>query len=156
MKDIKEIWNNKRLRFLCFLRSKDEQRVYLGGDTIEPVSNKVLHWKFTRDIGWEHLSVSTSTKCPTWEQMCFMKDQFWNDNEVCFQLHPKKEDYVNNHNYCLHIWKQIDGDIPTPPRIMVGVKNEEDMKQIKEIIKNGVGVLKIEDCIQDEMFVNRR
>lgn len=155
MKDIKEIWNNKRLRFLRFLRSKDEQRVNLGGDTIEPVSNKVLHWKFTRDMGWEHLSVSTKTKCPTWEQMCFMKEQFWNDDEVCYQLHPKKEDYISNHDYCLHIWKPIDCDIPTPPRIMVGIKNEEDINIFKEMINNGIGVLKEKDCIQDEMFVNR-
>lgn len=87
-------------------------------------------------VGWEHLSVSTPTRCPTWDEMCKMKEIFWNDDEVCIQFHPKKEDYVNNHSFCLHIWKPIDKEIPTPPSVMVGIRKnhiEEDLKKIKEL-----------------------
>lgn len=47
------------------------------------------------------------------------------EDKVCMQLHPRKEDYVNNHPHCLHIWKPINKKIPTPPSIMVGLKNLE-------------------------------
>ena len=66
--------------------------------------------------------------------MCVIKDCFWNEDEVCMQLHPAKKDYVNNHNYCLHIWK-----IPTPPSIMVGIKDNytpDELEEIKNMIKN--------------------
>lgn len=98
--------------------------------------DKALHFIFSWGCGFEHLSVSTSVKTPTWEQMCFMKDIFWNDDEICMQLHPKKEEYVNNHNYCLHIWKPINQEIPTPPSIMIGIRKnhiEEDIKKINEL-----------------------
>lgn len=153
MKDFKEIWNNKRIKFIRFLRNKNETEFNLAGTCIDPATNKQMFFKFTRNMGWEHLSVSLPHRCPTWEQMCFMKDQFWNDDEVCFQLHPKKEDYVNNHNYCLHIWRNIETEIITPPRIMVGVKDVSDLVKIKEMADKGIGVLKFEDCIQDEMFI---
>src|SRR5690349_6482303 len=30
--------------------------------------------------GWEHVSISipSEDRCPTWEEMCFVKDLFWN------------------------------------------------------------------------------
>ncbi len=97
---------------------------------------KALHFIFSNGCGFEHLSVSTPLKTPTWEQMCKMKDIFWNEDEVCMQLHPKKEDYVDNMRYCLHIWKPIDKEIPTPPSIMVGFrkgKEVEDTNILKEL-----------------------
>ena len=95
--------------------------------------DKALHFIFSWGCGFEHLSVSTPIKTPTWEQMCFMKELFWRDDEVCMQLHPKKEDYVNNMEYCLHIWKPIEKEIPTPPSIMLGFrvgKEKEDIEQL--------------------------
>lgn len=97
--------------------------------------DEALHFIFSRGLEWEHLSVSTPVKTPTWEQMCKMKEIFWGDDEVCMELHPKKEDYVNMHPYCLHIWKPIGIEIPTPPSILVGIrkgKELEDMQKIKE------------------------
>ena len=96
--------------------------------------DKALHFIFSWGE-WEHLSVSTPVKTPTWEQMCKMKEIFWKDDEVCMELHPKKEEYVNNHPYCLHIWRPIGVEIPTPPSILVGFrtgKEFEDIQKIKE------------------------
>ena len=103
---------------------------------VENSPDKVLHFIFSWGCGFEHLSVSTPVRCPTWDEMCKMKEIFWNDDEICMQLHPKKEDYVNNMQYCLHIWKPINQEIPTPPSIMVGFrkgKEQEDFKQIIEL-----------------------
>lgn len=69
--------------------------------------------------------------------MCFMKDIFWNEDEVCMQIHPKKENYVNIMPYCLHIWRPINKEIPTPPNIMVGFRKEkEDIQELIEFYKD--------------------
>jgi hypothetical protein len=54
--------------------------------------------------------------------MCFVKSLFWDDEESVMQLHPPKSQWVNNHPYCLHLWKQDSVEIPLPLQIMVGVK----------------------------------
>lgn len=74
--------------------------------------------------GWEHVSISpaNSHKIPSWNVMCILKDMFFNEEEVVMQLHPKKSEYINNMNTCLHLWKPIAETIPTPPSILVGLK----------------------------------
>jgi hypothetical protein len=79
--------------------------------------------------GWEHVSVHAyyqdghriKLRTPTWKEMHFVKGQFWDDEDVVMQLHPKKSEYVNNHPHVLHLWRPTMGAIPTPPSIMVGV-----------------------------------
>ena len=104
----------------------------------KPKFENELFFIFSTGCGFEHLSVSTADRCPTWEEMCYMKDIFWNNDEVCMQLHPKKEEYVNNHNYCLHIWKPINQEIPTPPSVLIGIRKGhefEDIEKMKELSK---------------------
>lgn len=71
--------------------------------------------------GWEHVSISLKKRCPTWEEMCFFKDIFWNDNECVIQYHPPRKNYVNCHKYCLHLWRPINEQVPMPPKILVGI-----------------------------------
>lgn len=66
--------------------------------------------------------------------MCFIKDTFWNKDECCIEYHPAKKDYVNNHEYCLHIWKPINLEIPMPPSIMIGLKKDYSDKEFSELI----------------------
>lgn len=73
--------------------------------------------------GWEHVSVSRKDRCPTWEEMCQVKAMFWDAEYVVVQFHPRESEYVNNHAFCLHLWRQVDADFPTPPSIFVGVKD---------------------------------
>lgn len=54
---------------------------------------------------WEHVSVSCEDRCPTWEEMQRVKELFWRDDETVIQFHPPKSEYVNHHQYCLHLWK---------------------------------------------------
>lgn len=72
--------------------------------------------------GWEHVSVSLPTRCPTWDEMCYVKSIFWDDEDTVMQLHPPKSQWVNNHPYCLHLWRPVAVEIPLPPSIMVGIK----------------------------------
>lgn len=71
---------------------------------------------------WDHISVSLETRCPSWAEMCFVKDLFFEPHEVAMQLHPAKADYVNHHPYCLHLWRPQAKRIPLPPSIFVGPK----------------------------------
>jgi hypothetical protein len=76
--------------------------------------------------GWEHVSVAPGSpnrkKCPTWDEMCAIKDMFFEPEETVVQYHPAKSDYVNNHPYCLHMWRPTWYDMPKPPAIYVGIK----------------------------------
>lgn len=100
------------------------------------IRNKIATVKFTKAMNWEHLSVSFPDETPSWDDMQSMKEMFWKDDEECFQLHPKKENYINNHEHCLHIWRPIDGNFPIPPSIFVGFrqgKQDEDIQALKEM-----------------------
>lgn len=88
---------------------------------------------------WEHVSVS-ALFTPTWNEMCWVKDAFWEDEEFVLQFHPPKSEYVNVHGRCLHLWRPIPGriemskllsrddsdpaffflwDLPRPPKVAV-------------------------------------
>lgn len=72
------------------------------------------------EVPWEHVSVSTRIRLPTWGEMCWVKDQFWDPEEVVIQYHPRRSRYVNHHPYCLHLWRPLFVELPEPPTIAVG------------------------------------
>ncbi len=83
-------------------------------------------------LGWEHVSVhlyadsnARRVYTPNWNDMCKVKDLFWDDEDVVMQLHPAKSQYVNNHPNTLHLWRPINSVILVPPSILVGVKGLE-------------------------------
>ena len=56
--------------------------------------------------GWDHISISpNAARCPTWDEMTFVKDLFFRDDEPAMQLHPPKAVYINQHAYVLHLWR---------------------------------------------------
>jgi len=80
----------------------------------------------TSGSGWDHVSISITKKqkkgkprCPNWEEMCYVKDLFFEETEVVIQYHPAKKDYVNLHPYVLHLWKPHEYELPTPPISLV-------------------------------------
>lgn len=83
-----------------------------GGDDDDPKSQ-----------GWEHVSISLRRRTPNWREMCFVKDLFWNDNECVVQFHPPKSEYVNQHPFCLHLFRHRTLAFPMPPSVLVGVKD---------------------------------
>ena len=86
---------------------------------------KVLYHCIVSDgMGWEHVSVTLSNgnRLPTWTEMCFIKDTFWDKKDTVFQIHPAHKDYVNCHPYCLHLWRKPDLEFPLPPSVLVGPK----------------------------------
>lgn len=69
--------------------------------------------------GWEHVSVSLTDRQPRWNEMCKIKDLFWDKEDCVIQYHPPESKYVNNHPYVLHMWRPTELVIPMPPIIMV-------------------------------------
>lgn len=75
--------------------------------------------------GWEHVSVSLPDmreKCPSWPEMCLVKDLFWAPEQCVVQFHPPASEYVNQHAGCLHLWHQTRTPMVTPPKILVGLQ----------------------------------
>lgn len=82
------------------------------------------------EVPWEHVSVSAralnfikSVRCPTWEEMAWIKSLFWDDEDAVVEYHPPKSEYVNYHPHTLHLWKPLDHYLPLPPSIAVGPKS---------------------------------
>lgn len=70
--------------------------------------------------GWDHISVSCRKRCPTWDEMTYVKRLFFKPDEVAYQLHVGVEDHVNFHVNCLHLWRPLCEKIPLPPKGMIG------------------------------------
>jgi hypothetical protein len=74
--------------------------------------------------GWEHVSVhvqeNNKRRVPRWDEMCKIKDIFWDEEDVVVQYHPRKSEYVNLYPLTLHLWKPINQEFLTPPAYMVG------------------------------------
>lgn len=76
---------------------------------------------------WEHVSVKIvdvvnglrKIRIPTWDEMCKVKELFWNEEETVIQIHPAKSEYVNTHACVLHLWRPRDGKLRLPPKICV-------------------------------------
>lgn len=76
--------------------------------------------------GWEHVSVSVAPdkpserrRLPTWEEMNFVKELFWSDDETVVQFHPRKTSYVNLNPWVLHLWRKIGLEYMLPPSYMI-------------------------------------
>lgn len=68
---------------------------------------------------WEHISVTPKNqkRCPTWDEMCAIKKMFFRPEEECVEFHPKESKYVNENEYCLHIWRPADGNLRNPTKV---------------------------------------
>jgi hypothetical protein len=65
--------------------------------------------------GWEHVSVSIKDRCPTWDEMEWVKRKLWQDDDTVMQLHVPPAEHQNYHPYCLHLWRPTFTVIPRPP-----------------------------------------
>lgn len=126
MKSFEEIQQSNRLIIAQTGIDGGQGEIHLG------MWKGIVIWSFGG--GWEHVSVCPYKKriVPSWDDMCTIKDIFWNDNECVVQYHPPKSEYVNNLENCLHLWRPINKSMPVPPSIMVGIR---DGQRLDEAIK---------------------
>ncbi len=69
--------------------------------------------------GWDHVSISLARRCPSWDEMEWIKKIFFKDDELVMQLHVPTGKHINVHPNCLHLWRPQDQEIPIPPLWMV-------------------------------------
>ena len=99
-------------------------RLPLGGSTVRCVVSDGSD--APPEYRWQHVSVSVEgdPRPPRWATMCWVKDLFWEPEDVVMQLHPRRSEYVNQHPATLHLWRPLPPNppIPEPLSIMVGMK----------------------------------
>lgn len=117
MRDIEDIKNNNRFT-IKQLGVDGGSGLILLPINLNP-KRKLANVVFSWGMGWDHVSVSYNDRCLTWEEMCIVKDIFFQEEECAIQYHPPKSEYVNNHPYVLHLWKPQGEYIPRPPMHLV-------------------------------------
>lgn len=89
--------------------------------------------------GWQHVSVSGHEGImPTWDVMDTIKNKFFRDEEFVVEYHPKKAEYVNNLENCLHMWAPLDRELPYPDLEKIR-KNKPKLIDKKPVRINGKG-----------------
>jgi hypothetical protein len=52
-----------------------------------------------------HVSASYPDKDPSWQDIIEIRYAFFSGKIDCMMVLPKREDYVNLHQHCFHIWQ---------------------------------------------------
>ncbi|MDP4158205.1 MAG: hypothetical protein Q8911_00375 [Bacillota bacterium] len=108
----------KNLNDLNHLRIIDDGDEYNGAFEVK-IKGEKYFVIVSNGLDWEHVSVSSKHKIPSWTTMNTIKDMFFHENEAVIQIHPPKSDYVNVHKNCLHLWRPLGAEMPLPPKICV-------------------------------------
>lgn len=95
-----------------------------------PIDGGELKVIASSGAGWEHVSVSRARRCPNWPEMAHIKELFFLETETVMQLHVPSSEHVNDHNYCLHLWRPLNAEIPRPPSWMVGGCSKEEAERL--------------------------
>lgn len=53
----------------------------------------------------KHVSISKPDRYPTWDEIIAIKLLLFGDRKDAMMVMPKREDYVNVHKFCFHIWE---------------------------------------------------
>lgn len=110
------------------LRTADVLRIYgsFGDETCgvfvvpSPIDGAPLKVIASSECDWDHVSVSRVNRTPNWPEMARVKELFFRDGETVMQLHVPAADHINDHPFCLHLWRPQKEEIPRPPSFMVG------------------------------------
>lgn len=74
---------------------------------------EMMEWGLSGEH-FEHVSVSLGYRCPRWDEMCWVKDLFFEPEECVMQLHVPRSQHINDHPYCLHLWRPTKTPVPMP------------------------------------------
>jgi len=129
MKSIDEIKGSKKVKIKVIGADGGQGFISL------PIWKGSVIW--SNGAGWEHVSVSPNNLrvIPTWDDMCFIKDIFFRDDEAVIQIHPPKDVYVDNMPNCLHLWRCTYKEMVLPPSCLVGIRKGQSIKELKEEIR---------------------
>lgn len=132
------------------LRSLDQNRVYMpefNDPNLDKSKNGMFEFMINKDLyfvvasecdGWQHVSISNMNlnKMPTWDVLEYIKNKFFHADEFTVEFHPKKADYINNVENCLHMWAPVDKTLPYPDMEAIK-KNKPQIIEKRAAIANG-------------------
>lgn len=131
MKKLDEILKNKRIwghEAMWFM-------AHSARVTLPDCGTCSVIWSDCED-GMEHVSVSPKKqfRIPSWDDMCVLKDIFFEDEEEAYQIHPKKSQYVNAVENCLHLWKPKGHEIDELTKQTRWISVDEKLPDPDELI----------------------
>jgi hypothetical protein len=87
-----------------------------NGSFIVPLEGEIWHVRISDGWGFRHASITNAQKkqLPPYQIMCRVKESFYADDAWVVQYFPPKEEHINDHPLCLHLWESIDKEMPTP------------------------------------------
>jgi len=88
-------------------------------EVASPIDGVQMNIIASSDGGWEHISVSRRNRIPNWIEMQHVKEMFFQENETVLQFHVPKNDHINIHDNCLHLWRSTEFEHMLPPPYMV-------------------------------------
>jgi hypothetical protein len=59
---------------------------------------------------WLHVSVSRTDQIPSWDILVRVKNIFIGLEEEAIMFFPRQSEYVNLHEYCMHMWRFIGNE----------------------------------------------
>lgn len=92
-----------------------------NGCFLVPIDGELYHIMISDGMGFRHLSITNAQKkvIPSWEVMCRAKDLFFADDSWVVQYHVPKDEAINDHPFCLHLWESINEPMPHPSIVLV-------------------------------------
>lgn len=63
------------------------------------------------DYPFHHISVSHPSRYPTWDELLEVRYTFFPDTAEVAQILPRKEQYINLHKHCFHLWSPHSGKL---------------------------------------------
>ena len=63
---------------------------------------------------WIHVSCARRDRLPSWDDLRLVKSTIITDARHAYSVMPTKEEYVNIHNFCLHLFAPLDGERALP------------------------------------------
>lgn len=60
------------------------------------------------DTEWRHVAVSHADRYPTWDELVEVRYRFFSEDAEVLQYLPAKNEYVNLHPNCFHLWQRLD------------------------------------------------
>lgn len=61
---------------------------------------------------WLHVSVSRKSRVPSYDELTRIKREFIGEDKKAVFVLPEKENHVNIHSYCLHLFYSAQNPLP--------------------------------------------
>lgn len=135
MRKIEEILKNERIWEATRYIKPGYYPMYTAWVKLPDCGTCSVVWS-DREAGMEHVSVSPKKqfRMPSWDDMCVLKDIFFEYEEEAYQIHPKNSQYVNDVENCLHLWKPKGHEIDELTKQTRWIPADEKLPDPDELI----------------------